>query len=107
MIYIAYKVLTLTKCRNYRVMFLVIFINLTLISHIVTESYIIHIKLSTIYDYDPKMAYIDNFLEVMPTLFFLITLCINLNSWAFYFIKIREMACAGNNKLEMHTPYYE
>ena len=96
--YFAYRVISLTKCKNLRITILMIFMNLTMVTSIILK-----IQLSLMfsnllhntenYEFDQALLYT---LIELPVLMLELTIIVNLNQWAFYFIKIREFT----NKLK-------
>ena len=100
--FIAKKVIRLSGCHNYKVTLLVIFIILTLLSDIVQ-----HIFMAVDYRENLQNPHYFNyykakvFLKVTPAFLLQLTIACNLNSWAFYFVKIRQMAVVAGSKVEI------
>ena len=89
MLYFAYRVLKLTKCGNYRLIFLFTGMNLTILAYMVQLSVYIHDTLVELADDRdaPPVNYDDEYIaRNFRVLFMQLTIVVNLNIWVFYFI---------------------
>ena len=91
LLYIAQRVIRLTKCKNIRISLLMVFMNLTMFANLIVKIYYVDLFSNLIdnpdFKWDQTLQHI--LLEIPPIMMYL-TVMINLNQWAFYFIKIRE-----------------
>ena len=120
MLYIGYKVISLVKHGNKTIKLLVIFMNLTFLADFVQKLLIIedsHVRIEhcesrgNVYGQTTSNQN-DNWLVLtffneLPCLMLLLTVSINLHSWAFYFIKIRQMAYDSGLKTGQNKTDYE
>ena len=93
MIYIAYLVIKLTKGRNFKMLLLVILINLNIAIDIAVRAYLAYDAMSTLendlYERDNATFWS---IYVGDLLTFMFIIAVNANTWACYAIRIKEMS---------------
>ena len=104
MLYLGFKILKMTKCKNLRLTLLVIFINLTILSDLITQWLLTHIVNKKLEDpfHDGKGDSITAFYQIMRIsrdVIFQTMIVINLNNWAYYTILIQEQTDMKKCKL--------
>ena len=87
--YFTYRVFKIIQCRNKSLLAMIIFMNATIFSKIILYSIQARISQKIVDDDNDISRHF--FAQTMPVVFLEMTIVLNLNSWAFYYIKISEM----------------